>query len=106
MGVKERVEAAKKALGYGVHNTEYPRFFELYKSVYLCSSECGGVGCHVDVTVYVYKANGRIKVYVNGWTERELEKRLENPRYPDDVCCFACMKDYIETLMNQIYENL
>ena len=103
--VKAKVEAAKEALGYGVCNDEYPAKYELYKSVYLCSAECGGVGCHVGVVVCINKRNGKVKVYVNGWDLKGLEKMEDKAETEEDAMCFGCMKGYAEWLENYIYEN-
>ena len=106
MGIKEKVEAARKALGYGVKVFDEERYVEVYKRVYLCSAECGGIGCHVDTTIRIYRSNGAIVVYVDGFTAKQLTRQAEEAESEEEATCFLCMKGYAENLEGLIYDLL
>ena len=104
MSVKRKVEAALEALGYGAKVFDEKRYIDVYKRVYLCCSECGGIGCHVDVTVRIYKRNGRVKVFINDMTIKDLEFWAVLAKNEDEAICNMCQRCYAEWLENFIYE--
>ena len=102
VGVKERVEAAKKALGYGAKVWEWDGYVEVWQSLYWCTEECGGVGCRKEVSVHVSRRNGAIKVYVNGFDRESLNKLT----LKHDDPCLNCHLNTLEWVHSQINQNL
>ena len=105
MSIERKVKAAVEALGYGARVFITGTYIDVYKCVYLCSAECGGIGCRVDATVRIYKTNGEVKAFVNGYSSEDLEAEAEKAEDEQETACLLCQKDYAEWLEAYVSEH-